>query len=70
MKNQELYDFVAWIVVVVGGINWGLVGLLKLNLVEAILGVGFLSRLIYIIVGVAAAYLIYRYFEKKKTPIV
>lgn len=65
MNNFGLYEWVAYIIVLVGGINWGLVGLIKVNLVEAILGAGFLARIVYILVGVAAGYLIYVYFKKK-----
>ena len=67
MKDLKLYDWIANIIVIVGGINWGLVGLFKINLVEAIFGSGFLARILYIIVGIAAGYLIYRFFEKKPT---
>ena len=42
----------------IGGINWGLVGLLNLNLVNLIFGgVGVIERLIYIIIGVASVYI-------------
>lgn len=54
-------DWAALVLVIVGGINWGLVGLFGFDLVAAIFG-GFmplLSRLIYIIVGLAAVYMIY-----------
>lgn len=66
MKDFGLFDWIAYILILVGGINWGLYGLFKVNLVEAILGTGFLARLIYIVIGVGAGYLIYRYFTKKK----
>jgi uncharacterized protein len=50
-------DFVAIVLVVIGGLNWGLVGLFDFGLVQAILGgVPILARLLYILVGVAAAY--------------
>jgi len=50
-------DFVAIVLVVIGGLNWGLVGLFNFDLVQAILGgVPILARLVYILVGVAAAY--------------
>ena len=57
MKSNTI-DLVVLILVVVGGINWGLVGLLNLNLVEAILGSQtLLTRLVYILVGLAAVYM-------------
>lgn len=41
----------------VGGLNWGLVGLLNMNLVENLLGVD-LAKIVYILVGVATVYVI------------
>lgn len=56
MNTKQL---VAW-VLVVGALNWGLVGLLDMNLVETILGAGsMLSRAVYIVVGLAGAYKAY-----------
>jgi uncharacterized membrane protein YuzA (DUF378 family) len=50
-------DFVAVVLVVVGGLNWGLVGLFDFDLVQAILGgVPVLARLVYVLVGLAAVY--------------
>lgn len=69
MKDLNLYDFIALIIVLIGGINWGLVGLINLNIVTAIFGFGMFSRLIFIIVGVAAGYLAYLlYVAKSKKP--
>lgn len=68
MKELSLYGFVALIIVLVGGICWGLVGLFNVYLITGIFG-NLLGRLIYIVVGVAAGYLAYLiYLEKfKKT---
>lgn len=45
---------------IIGGINWGLVGLFDFNLVGAILGdLSILARIIYILVGISALWLIY-----------
>ena len=45
------------VLVIVGGLNWGLVGLLDFDLVAAIFGAGsMLSRLVYILVGLSAAW--------------
>jgi uncharacterized protein len=46
---------IAVILLIVGGINWGLVGLLNFDLVAAIFGrMSAISRLVYILVGVSA----------------
>jgi uncharacterized membrane protein YuzA (DUF378 family) len=48
---------IALILIIVGGINWGLVGLFDVNLVSAIFGVDtWLTNLVYILVGLAAIY--------------
>lgn len=48
-------DWIAQLLLIVGGINWGLVGLFNVDLVATIFGSGSLiSRVVYILVGVAA----------------
>ncbi|WIM47556.1 DUF378 domain-containing protein [Methanosarcina mazei] len=60
MAVRNPVDLIALILVIVGGLNWGLVGLLNFNLVSAIFGEGSaLSRIIYILVGLVALYTIY-----------
>ena len=45
----------AFVLLVVGGLAWGVEGLLGYSIVSAILG-GSLAQIIYILVGVAAVY--------------
>ena len=53
----------AAILTIVGGLNWGLVGLFKFDLVAAVLGgmqfgeVNVASRIVYALVGMSAPYL-------------
>ncbi len=57
MKNLSILDWIALILVLVGGLNWGLVGFFKFDLVAAILGnMTLLSRVIYAVVGLATLY--------------
>ena len=50
---------IGWILAV-AAINWGLVGLVNMNLVETLLGAGsMLTKVVYIIVGLAGAYKAY-----------
>lgn len=56
-------DVIALLLVIVGGINWLLVGLAELDLVATLTGsqfgeVNLVSRVIYILVGVAAIWLL------------
>lgn len=47
--------FISLILVIIGGINWGLVGIFRFNLVNFLFGrFGFVENLVYILVGVAA----------------
>lgn len=62
MKGGTL-DMVVMLLVVVGAINWGLVGLLNLNLVSSILGEA-LSKFVYIAVGVAGLWTLYKQVAK------
>lgn len=65
MKNLTTLSLAAFIIVLIGGINWGLVGLANFNFVHLILGASFLARLVYILIGVSAGYLIYLWYDKK-----
>ena len=45
------------ILVIVGGLNWGLVGIFSFDLVAAIFGeMSAVSRVVYTLVGISAAY--------------
>lgn len=53
--KHTLKHYVIKPLLIIGGLNWGLVGLLNFDLVAAIFGSGtMLSRLIYILVGLSA----------------
>jgi len=57
MKNLNVFDWVALVLVIVGGLNWGLVGLLQFDLVATIFGdMSILSRVVYSLVGLGAVY--------------
>ena len=45
---------VSFLLVVVGALNWGLVGFFNYNLVESLLGASTLTTVVYSLVGVAA----------------
>jgi uncharacterized membrane protein YuzA (DUF378 family) len=50
------------ILVIIGGLNWLLVGLFSFNLVSAIFGdMSVLSRLVYILVGISAIIVLLRF---------
>jgi uncharacterized membrane protein YuzA (DUF378 family) len=50
-------DTIVAVLLVIGGLNWGLVGFFNFDLVAGIFGhASFLSRLIYVVVGLCAVY--------------
>lgn len=62
MKMNSL-QMLSWVIITVGAINWGLVGIANLNLVEALLGAGSpLTQIVYIIVGLSGLYSVWGMF--------
>ena len=47
---------IALILLIIGGLNWGLIGLVNINIVDMIFGGSGIDRLVYILVGVAAVW--------------
>ena len=63
--KMNVWDWIAMGVVVVGGLNWGLVGLFDTDLIAVIFGpLSAVSRIIYTIVGLGAVYIIGSAFAK------
>lgn len=60
-------DRIALLLVIVGALNWLLVGLFKFDLVAAIFGgqASFLSRIIYVLVGLSGIWSI-SFFSKRR----
>jgi len=63
--EKNILDWVALALVIIGGLNWGLVGLLSLDLVQVLFGwMPILATIIYVLVGLSAVYMVY--FAVKK----
>jgi uncharacterized protein len=57
MKKLSALEWIALILIIIGGLNWGLVGAFKFDLVAAIFGaMSILARIVYILVGLSAIY--------------
>lgn len=68
MKNMKTLDMIALLLLVVGGLNWGILGLTggNTNVVEGIFGtIPMLVSLIYILVGLSAVYVGWMAMMKK-----
>ncbi|HNQ50389.1 MAG TPA: DUF378 domain-containing protein [Candidatus Omnitrophota bacterium] len=60
MAKLNPVDWVAVILLIVGGLNWGLVGFFGFDLVAAIFGsMTSISRIVYSLVGLSAVYAIF-----------
>ncbi len=60
MVKLTVIDWIAAILVVIGALNWGLVGFFNFDLVAAIFGImSAPSRIVYALVGIAAVWMIY-----------
>lgn len=58
---MKTLNIITLVLVIVGGLNWGLVGLFQFDLVAAIFGGqdAALSRIVYVLVGLSAAWQLY-----------
>ena len=62
---KTLYT-ITLILIVIGGINWGLIGFFQFNLVDFLFGsFSILSRIIYALVGISSLYAL-SFFTKEK----
>lgn len=61
---MKTLDKAATVIVIVGGLNWGLIGFFDYNLVEKIFSSD-LSTLIYDVVGIAAAYMLLKFLSQQ-----
>ena len=58
--KMNALDWVAMVLLIVGGLNWGLVGLFNFDLVATLFGTQTaFSRVVYTLVGLSALYSIY-----------
>lgn len=65
---MKVVDSITLLLVMVGGINWGLVGAFNFNLVAAIFGdQTTLSRLVYVLVGLSALWQIVPFLRSLRT---
>lgn len=63
---MKLLDNISLALIIIGGINWGLIGLFQFNLVDSIFGtLSILSRIIYCLVGIASIYS-FSFFVKER----
>lgn len=62
---MKVIDTIALVLVIIGAINWGLIGLFNFNLVDTIFGtMSIISRIIYTLVGISGLWAIKLLFDR------
>ena len=64
---MEIIKKIALVLAIIGALNWGLIGLFKVNLVTLLIKSAMLVNIIYIIIGIASLICIAYFFEEKMT---
>jgi uncharacterized membrane protein YuzA (DUF378 family) len=66
MRNTNALELILALLLIIGGINWALVGLFNFNLVDSLFGVGSpISRLVYVLVGISGLYYLIQLFTRR-----
>lgn len=59
MMNTNWLDYILLTLVIIGAVNWGLIGFFRFDLIAFLFGdMSWLSRIIYAVVGIGGIYLI------------
>lgn len=59
-STMSALDYLAMALLIIGGLNWGMVGLFDVDMVATLFGPGSpATRIVYVLVGVAALYSVY-----------
>lgn len=66
--ERRMLDKIALFLLIVGGLNWGLVGLFEFDLVAFLFGgsTAALSRIVYVLVAVSAIWCISLFFKENE----
>lgn len=62
-------DMIALILLIIGGINWGLFGVLNFNIVDFVFGSMWISNVLYSLIGISGIYILFtwkHFFCKSK----
>ena len=62
---MKVVDTIALVLIIIGAINWGLIGLFGFNLVDTLYGaMSIISRIIYTLVGISGLWGIKLIFDR------
>ena len=61
MARMSGWDWTAFVLLVIGGLNWGLIGFFDWNLVDSLFGTGgTIARVVYALVGLSALWTVWK----------
>ena len=61
---MKIIKIIAFVLTVIGAINWGLVGIFKFDLVASIFGeMSYLTRIVYSLVGFSGIYALFSIYH-------
>ena len=64
---MEIIQKIALVLTIVGALNWGLIGILDINLVSSLIKSTMINNIIYAIIGIASLISIIYLFHEKTT---
>ncbi|NCB48577.1 MAG: DUF378 domain-containing protein [Clostridia bacterium] len=57
---MKIANIIAWILLIIGGLNWLIIGIFTINIVSLLVGgVAILLRIVYILVGLSALWILF-----------
>lgn len=64
---MKIINWIAYVLLIIGGLNWGAIGIAGIDVLEMIIGVNMVLRIIYILVGLSAIWAIFSCCKNCKT---
>lgn len=61
---MKLLDIIVLILIIIGAINWGIIGILQYNPITLFIGENIISKIFYVLIGLSGIYSI-SFFMKK-----
>lgn len=57
--KRNIIDFILLAIIIIGAINWGLIGLFRFDLIAFLFGtMSWLTRVVYVLVGISGIYML------------
>ncbi len=64
--NEGNIGRVAFTLVIIGALAWGILGAFNYNVISSIFGEGILTRAVYHLIGISALFVVFRKFFREK----